>query len=283
LSFLVRFSLALALLLAACTSRPAITSSLPPPGVASTDPVAVAGEITVFAASSLTDAFTEMGDNFRTAFPGTIVAFNFAASTQLVTQLGQGARADVFASADQLQMERAKAAGLIDGAAAIFARNRLLIVTPADNPGGLRGPADLAKPGLKLVTSQPDVPVGLYTQEMLDRMSRDPQFGADFGSRVNANIVSQEANVRQILAKVQLGEADAAIVYRSDVTPRAEAQLRTFDIPDEINSVASYPIAAVQGAPNPVGTAAFIGLVLSPTGQSILAKWNFEPPGTSAG
>jgi molybdate transport system substrate-binding protein len=262
---------ALAALVSVACSAPAATT--PPTG---TNPSGlVGGEVTVFAASSLTDAFNELGDRFKTDHPGAAVSFNFAASTQLFTQIDQGARTDVFASADQIQMDRAKNVNHIDGADAIFARNRLIVIAPASNPAGLSGPSDLAKPGLKLVTSQPDVPVGVYTQDMLDRMSRDPRFGAGFKDRVIANVVSQEANVRQIVAKVQLGEADAGVVYKTDVTPQAAAQLATFDIPDEFNTIATYPIAAVQGAPNPAGAKAFIAFVLSPKGQAILAKWNF--------
>ena len=239
--------------------------------------VGVRGEVSVFAASSLTDAFNEIGERFRAAHPAATVSFNFASSAQLVTQLDQGARADVFASADQVQMDRARDAGRIDGPDRVFARNRLVVIPPAANPGGVTGPGDLGKSGLKVVTSQPEVPVGVYTQDMLERMSRDPRFGADFRARVNANVVSQEANVRQIVAKVQLGEADAGVVYRSDVTRQVQRKLRTLDIPDEYNSIASYPFAPVRDRPNPTGALAFIDFVLSPEGQAILAKWNFMP------
>jgi molybdate transport system substrate-binding protein len=261
-----------ALVFVACTAP---TATTPPTGTSASG--LVDGEVTVFAASSLSDAFNELGDRFKAENSGTTVAFNFAASTQLFTQIDQGARADVFASADRIQMDRAKNAGRIDGGDAVFARNRLIIIAPASNPASISGPNDLAQPGLKLVTSQPDVPVGVYTQDMLDRMSRDPRFGAGFRDRVTANVVSQEANVRQIVAKVQLGEADAGVVYKTDVTPQAAAQLATFDIPDEFNTIATYPIAAVQGAPNPAGAKAFIAFVLSPQGQAILAQWNFIP------
>jgi molybdate transport system substrate-binding protein len=239
------------------------------------------GEITVFAASSLTDAFTEVGERFKAANPNASVTFNFGGSTQLFTQIDQGARADVFASADQVQMDRARTAGRIDGADAIFATNRLVVITPAGNPGGVLGPGDLAKPGLRLVTTQPDVPIGAYTQTMLERMSQNPgpRFGADFKDLVNANIVSREANVRQIVAKVQLGEADAGVVYKSDVTPQVAGQLATFDIPDQFNTLASYPIAVARDGPNKRGAAAFLAFVLSPEGQAILARWNFVAVG----
>jgi molybdate transport system substrate-binding protein len=142
----------------------------------------------------------------------------------------------------------------------------------------------LALPGLKVVTSQADVPIGVYTQTMLDRMSETAQYGAAFKDEVNANIVSREANVRQIVAKVQLGEADAGVVYKTDVTPQAAPQLSTIEIPDEFNTIATYPIARVQGGPNPSGADAFIAFVLSPAGQTTLAKWSFIPvtPGSTS-
>jgi molybdate transport system substrate-binding protein len=250
-------------------------ASSPAPSEPSSAPIT--GEITVFAAASLTDAFNELGERFRATNPNATVTFNFGASTQLFTQIDQGARADVFASADQAQMDRAKSAGRIAGNDVVFATNRLVIVTPASNPGNVRSPSDLARSGLRVVTTQPEVPIGAYTQAMLDRMSENAQFGAGFKERVNANIVSREANVRQIVAKTQLGEADAGVVYKSDVTPQSAGQLATIDIPDEFNTLASYPIASVRDGPNAAGANAFIAFVLSPTGQEVLAKWNFVP------
>jgi molybdate transport system substrate-binding protein len=242
----------------------------------------VSGEITVFAAASLTDAFNDIGNRFKAENPNTNIVFNYGASSQLVTQIDQGAPADVFASADQIQMNRSRAQGNIDGPDITFALNRLVVITPANNPGGIQGPGDLARPGLRVVTSQPDVPIGVYTQTMLDRMSEDPSYGASFKDRVNANIVSREANVRQIVAKVQLGEADAAVVYRSDVTPEAAPQLMTIDIPEAFNVLASYPIAIVKGARNQALGEAFIAYVLSPAGQDVLAFWGFIPVSPSS-
>jgi molybdate transport system substrate-binding protein len=112
---------------------------------------------------------------------------------------------------------------------------------------------------------------------MLDRMSQDARFGAAFKDEVNSHVVSREANVRQIVAKVQLGEADAGVVYRTDVTPRGAPQLATFDVPDEFNTIATYPIAVVKDAPNGAGASAFVAFILSPPGQEILRKWNFTP------
>ncbi|HEX3245617.1 MAG TPA: molybdate ABC transporter substrate-binding protein [Chloroflexota bacterium] len=240
---------------------------------ASSTPTAQA-TLTVFAASSLTDAFMEIGRIFE-AQTGTPVRFNFGASTQLRTQLEQGAGADIFASADTTQMHRARQAELIAGSDQIFATNRLVIITPATNPAGVTAPEDLATPGVKIVTAQADVPIGEYTQTMFEAMSADPRFGPNFKDRANANIVSREPNVRQIVAKIQLGEGDAAVVYRSDVTPSSAPRLQVFDIPDDFNTLAEYPIAMVANAAMSDAAARFINLVLSPEGQDVLQRWNF--------
>src|SRR5205085_6224305 len=183
-------------------------------------PTPVSGEIVVFAASSLTDAFQDMGTAFQQANPDARLIFNFGASSQLATQLGQGASADVFASADTTQMDNAKKSGAVTGQDRIFAGNRLVLITPKDNPAHITSVGDLANPGVKFVTAQPSVPIGTYTAQMLDKASADPQYGADFKDRVVGNTVSQEDNVRQVVSKVQLGEADAAVVYSTDATPQ---------------------------------------------------------------
>ena len=244
-------------------------------------PAARGVALTVFAAASLTEAFREIGAVFE-ANTGIPVTFNFGASSQLRTQLEQGARADVFASADQAQMDRARQAGLIAGPDVPFLTNRLVVITPAGNPAGIRGPADLARPGVRVVTAGPEVPIGAYTQAMFERMSRLDAYGPDFVDRANANVVSREPNVRQVVAKIQLGEGDAAVVYLSDVTPNAVPDLRTFAIPDELNTIAAYPIAPVAGAPQAELGAGFIALVLSPIGQGILQSWSFAPVGPVA-
>jgi molybdate transport system substrate-binding protein len=232
-------------------------------------------DITVFAAASLRDAFSELGAAFEQAHPGTHVSFNFGASSQLRAQLEQGARADVFASADLDQMAAPERAGLLVGPSRVFATNRLVIVTPRDNPGGIHALEDLGRPGVKLVTSQPGVPIGQYSQAVLQKAAANPRFGADFPARVERNVVSRVDDVRAILATVQLGEADAGLVYVSDVTPKQRDQLRLIPIPDELNILASYPIAVTHG-PNPDGGQAFVDFVLSPTGQATLARWHFS-------
>jgi molybdate transport system substrate-binding protein len=269
------------LLLAAVLSLTILTPAAGPAVPAAAAPPAVSAQqatLTVFAAASLTDAFREIGLLFESerAVP---VAFNFGASSQLRTQLQQGAPADVFASADQAQMNAARAGGSIDGPDVTFVQNRLVIIAPSSNPAMVQTAADLARPGVRFVTAGPEVPIGVYTQTVFERMSQLDAFGADFKDRANANIVSREPNVRQVVAKVQLGEADAALVYLSDVTPQAAADLLTIPIPDDLNTIVSYPIARVTGSTQTDLAQAFIELVLSPAGQAVLERWNFTPAG----
>jgi molybdate transport system substrate-binding protein len=262
-------------LLAALALSLAILAPFAAPGAAAP---ARQATLTVFAASSLTDALKDMGQAFETE-KSTPVTFSFGASTQLRTQLQQGASADIFASADQAQMDNARGDGSIAGPDVTFATNRLVVITPKNNPGNLQSAADIANPGIKFVTAAPEVPIGVYTQNMFDTMSHISVFGSDFKARANANIVSREPNVRQVVAKVQLGEADAAVVYFTDVTPSSAPDLMTIPIPDDLNTLATYPIALVTHGPQAELGQAFIDLVMSPAGQAILGKWNFGTVG----
>lgn len=231
----------------------------------------------VFTAASLTEAFQEIGVAVEAANPGTQIAFNFAGSPALRTQLREGARADLFAAADEPTMQGARQDGTIAGEPRIFVQNRLIIIAPVASRVAVARPQDLATPGLKLVLAQKEVPAGSYARQVLAKMSADPAFGADFSTRVLANLVSEEANVRQVVAKVQLGEADAGIVYSSDVTPAVRGALKSIDLPAAFNVTARYPIALVKGAANQAAARAFIEYLLSPAGQATLAKHGFIP------
>jgi molybdate transport system substrate-binding protein len=239
------------------------------------------GALTIFTAASLTEAFKEMGVNIEKANPGAKTTFNFAGSSTLRAQLAQGARADVFAAADEPNMQRAQKEDTIASQPRIFAHNLLVATVPAQNPAGITTLQDLAKPKIKLVLAHKDVPVGNYARQSLTKMSQDPAFGSDFAERVLANLVSEETNVKQVVTKVQLGEADAGIVYSSDVTPAVRRALQVIDIPDQFNIVARYPIAVVKGALNEAGAQAFIAYVLSPAGQAILTRHGFIAAGGS--
>ncbi|MCB0117708.1 MAG: molybdate ABC transporter substrate-binding protein [Anaerolineales bacterium] len=231
--------------------------------------------LTVFAAASLTDAFTEIGGDFEAVNPGVTVTFNFAGSQALRTQIEEGAPADVFASANKTEMDNAiKASFIAENAPQNFLSNKLVIILPADSAGTVAKPEDLANPGIKIVLAAEDVPVGKYARQALDTMSGS--FGSDFKDKVLANVVSNEDNVKQVVAKIQLGEADAGIVYTSDAV--AAPELKTIDIPAELNVIAKYPIAKLTQSPNADLADAFIAYVLSPDGQAVLQKWGFAAP-----
>jgi len=230
--------------------------------------------LTVFAAASLTDAFTEIGAAFDAANPGVTTTFNFAGSQALRTQIEEGAPADVFASASGKEMET-----LITGAfvgtdvSQVFLTNKLVVILPANNPAALEKLEDLANPNIKLVLAAEEVPVGKYARQALDLM--DAVFGSGYKDKVLANVVSNEDNVKQVVAKVQLGEADAGIVYVSDVV--AAPELKSIEIPTDLNVIAKYPIAPLVRTENAELANRFIEYVLSAEGQALLAKWGFAP------
>lgn len=238
---------------------------------------AITGNLTIFAASSLTDAFNEMKGLIEAANPGTKLTFNYAASSALRTQLEQGAQADLFASADQVQLANAQKSNLLAGDGTVFVRNTPVIIVPKANLKKIAKPQDLVQPGVKLVLAAPEVPIGNYSRQIFDKMSKDPDYGADFNQKVQANIVSNEANVRQVVSKIQLGEGDAGIVYASDVTPAVRDQITMIPIPEKVNVIAEYPVAALKGASNAAGAQAFVSYLLSSAGQAILQKWGFVP------
>lgn len=239
---------------------------------------AVQGQVTVFAAASLTDSFRQMAANIQQANAGTKITYNFAGSPTLRTQLAQGAHADVFASADQPNMQGAQQDGSLAGSPQVFAKNRLVLIVPASGRSAPARPQDLTKPGLKIVLAQKDVPVGNYARQAFTKMGQDPAYGSDFNTRVLGNIVSEEPDVKAVVTKVSLGEADAGVVYSTDVTPSVRSQVKIVDIPDQFNIIAQYPIAVVKGAANPSGAQAFVAYVLSPAGQKILKDNGFILP-----
>ena len=230
--------------------------------------------LTIFAAASLTDAFTEIGKNFESANPSVTVTFNFAGSQALRTQIEEGAPADIFASANKTEMDTLITGSYVaPDAPQVFLNNKLVVILPADNPSALAKLEDLAQPGIKLVLAAEEVPVGKYARQAVDAMNG--RFGTDFKDKVLANVVSNEDNVKQVVAKVQLGEADAGIVYTSDAV--AASDLKTIEIPAELNVIAKYPIAALTQSANAELADAFIAYVLSADGQAVLQKWGFAP------
>jgi molybdate transport system substrate-binding protein len=229
----------------------------------------------VFAASSLSDAFESIAAAFEAQNPGVDVLFNFAGSSDLAAQLGNGAPADVFASANNRQMQAVIDDGRISDSPQIFARNRLILAVPDFNPAEIASLDDLTQPGINMVIATEAVPVREYTDSMLDAMAADPVYGEAYRQAFMANVVSEEPNVRQVAAKVALGEADAGIIYYSDVTPDIADQVLIIPIPDAYNTIATYPIAALNDSPNAELASAFVTFVLSDEGQAILETWNF--------
>jgi molybdate transport system substrate-binding protein len=244
--------LLVALLSAGCGSSGTSTSSGASPQAT----------ITVFAASSLTEAFTKAGADFTAAHPGVKVAFNFAGSQVLATQIGQGAPADVFASASKTNLDAV--AGLLE-TPAIFADNTLEIVVAKGNPLGIRSLADLSKASLKVVLAAPAVPAGKYASQALDAL------------RIAVHPVSLEDNVKAVVTKVSLGEADAGIVYVTDVQAAA-GSVDGVQIPAAQNVIAHYPIAVVKASKHASDAQAFVDYVLSAAGQQTLRDFGFLPP-----
>jgi len=230
--------------------------------------------LTVYAAASLTEAFTELGRAFEAEHSGVILAFNFGGSQNLRTQIEQGAPADVFASANTREMDTLVTQHMVEaGTPKVFLTNQLVVILPKENPAGIASLEDLSKPGLKLVLAAEEVPAGRYARQILDQLNA--RFGAEYKDKVLTNVVSNEDNIRQAVTKVQLGEADASIVYVSDAV--AVPELQRIEIPAEVNVIAEYPIAPLMESVNSGLANEFIAYVLSPNGQATLEKWGFTP------
>lgn len=248
-----------ALTLSGC-SGPA--ASLPSSTPSSAD---VTGTVTVFAAASLTKTFTELGRRFEAAHPGTTVTFSFAGSSDLVSQLAAGAPADVFASADEANMAKAVDAQVVSGSPVDFATNVLAIAVPRGNPAHITGFADLASPGVKTVVCAPQVPCGAATAKV------------EASAGVTLTPVSQESSVTDVLGKVTSGEADAGIVYATDVKGAGSA-VGSVPFPEAAKTVNVYPITAVAHAPNAPGAKAFVAFVTGPEGRRVLSAAGFGAP-----
>lgn len=223
------------------------------------------GTITVFAAASLTSTFTELGTAFEKANPGSSVTFSFAGSSDLVSQLSAGAPADVFASADETTMQKAVAAGVTAGDPVDIATNVLAIAVPSGNPAHIESFADLAKPGVATVVCAPQVPCGAATAKV------------EAATGTTLTPVSQESSVTDVLGKVISGEADAGIVYATDVRGAGD-KVDSVPFPEAKDVVNTYPIVAVGQGANPAGGKAFIAFVAGPTGQKVLRAAGFGAP-----
>ncbi|MFC0506930.1 molybdate ABC transporter substrate-binding protein [Micromonospora costi] len=225
----------------------------------------VSGNLTVLAAASLTESFTRIGRDFEAAHPGTTVTFSFAGSSALATQINQGAPADVFASAAPATMRTVTDAGNGAGSPTTFVRNQLVIAVPKGNPHGVTGLTDLTKPDAKVALCAEQVPCGAAATKALD------------AAGVTLTPVTLEQDVKAALAKVKLGEVDAALVYRTDVRAAA-ADVDGVEFPESSGAVNDYPIVVLKNAPNKPAARAFVDHVLSDTGRAVLTEAGFQVP-----
>lgn len=232
-----------------------------------------AATLDVFAAASLRESFTEIGKRFEAAHPGDKVVFNFAGSNVLRTQIEQGAPADVFASADELTMNAMRDRSSVEKPV-VFARNRLVVATSLESR--VRTIHDLGKPGVRIVLAGPSVPAGRYAERALSAMDKSHDFSDGYRSRVMANVVSRETNVRATLSKVVLGEADAGFVYVTDAFTEKK-KVKTVSIPARFNPTAVYPVAVVSSSRQKPLASAFVAFLQSREGKAILKARGFLP------
>ena len=237
----------LSLLLAGCVATPQASTT-----------------VTVFAASSLTDVFGEIAEEFEAANPGTTVVFNFAASSALATQINEGAPADVFAAASPATMKTVSDAGNVDGEPVVFVRNQLVIAVEKGNPRNIKGLADLTAPGVSVALCAEQVPCGAAAKTAIS------------SANLTITPVSFEENVRAALSKVSLGEVDAALVYRTDAA--VDDSVDAVEFPESANAINDYPIAVLKDAPNKPAAQAFVAFVRSSAGAATLTEYGFQQP-----
>jgi len=226
---------------------------------------ALAGHATIFAAASLTESFTELKAVYENTYSGATITLNLGSSSGLAAQILEQGGADAFASADQTNMKKVTDTGVIDGAPVVFIKNRLQIVVAFGNPKGIKGLSDLVEPSLKVVLAAPQVPVGKYAREALDK------------ALLTVKPVSEAVDVKGVVGPVTLGEADAGIVYGSDIKAAGD-KAAGVDIPEEQNVIAEYPIGVIKDVPNHEVALKFVDLVLSDRGREVLIGNGFISP-----
>ena len=262
-------ALAFLVLVAACSGS----------GAAPSSSASVAGpvELTVFAAASLTDVFTDLGAAFEASHPSVRIVFSFDASSTLRAQIEQGATVDLVASADEENPRRLVAAGLAAGPPTVFARNRLAVIVPATNPGGLADPYGLAQPGVRVIAAGADVPITRYATRLLADLAASSGAGAGFIAANESNVVSREASARSVLTKVELGEGDAAIVYATDAASAGD-QVKVLPLRPGVDVLTAYAAVVPQDAPRPDLAAELLTWLSGPAARAIFARSGFLAP-----
>jgi molybdate transport system substrate-binding protein len=237
---------------------------------------AAGGELTVYAAASLKGALAKAETAYEAANPGIDLIIATDSSAALETQIEQGAPADVFLSADATNPRKLVDRGLADGSPVTFAGNELTVIVPADDPAGLRTPADLARAGVTVIAAGDEVPITKYATKLVENLAKEAGYPADFAASYAANIVSREDNVKAIVAKVELAEGDAGIVYVTDA--KASDKIATVPIPAGANVPATYDGVVVKASPHAVQAGLFLDWLAGPEGQAILGELGFLPP-----
>jgi molybdate transport system substrate-binding protein len=236
-------------------------------------------DLTVFAAASLTGAMTDIAKDYEALHPDVHIVTNFDGSQALRTQIEQGAYADVFLSANTKHMNALRDQGLMENdTISLFARNKLTVIVPVGNPANITTLKDLARPGTRLVIGTKDVPIGDYARQILKKMANDSAYGSGYQDAVLKNVMSEETTVTFVVAKVQLGEADAGIVYESDVTPENRDKISMIPIPDTFNVIAEYPGGVLAQSGKNAEARKFLSYLTTDGGQTVLARYGFIRP-----
>lgn len=273
----------LAFIVAACSGgassspgRPAATPAATLSSAPASATPAAAVDLEIYGAASLKGALEKAKTAYEAAVPGVTLTISTDASSALATKIEQGAPADVFLSADTKNPQTLVDRGLTDGPAVNFADNKLTVIVPGDNPAGITTPADLAKAGVKVIAAGDEVPITKYATQLVANLAKEAGYPADFAAAYAANIVSREDNVKAVVAKVELGEGDAGIVYVTDA--KASAKVTTVDVPDAANVLATYAGVVVKGSPNAAAAQAFLTWFAGPAGQALLTSFGFLLP-----
>lgn len=235
-------------------------------------------DLTIFAAASLTGVMGDLKPVFESAHPGVNLTIDLDSSATLETQIKEGAQADLFLPASTKNIDNLVKVKLIDNASITkYATNKLAIIVPKDNPAKITGLADIAKPGVKLVTETADVPIRKYTDQLLNKTVNDTAFGSAFVDGYKANIISEETNVAGAVTKISLGEADAGITYYSDVTKELGDKVTVIEIPDKFNVVATYESGVLTESKQPELAKEFVDLLTADEGKKVLEDYKFSP------
>jgi molybdate transport system substrate-binding protein len=259
-------ALVLTLLLAGCspgTASPRVPDS------------STGARLTIFAAASLQGSMRAAKAAYETSHPGTTLTVSTGSSAALETQIEQGAPADVFLSADTTNALRLVTDGSASGSPVVFARNELTVIVPPDDPAGVRTPADLARPGLRIIAAAESVPITKYAEKLVENLGRQPGYPAGFAAAYAANVASREDDVKAVVAKIELGEGDAGIVYATDAA--ASAKVRAIAVPAAANVPAMYAGDVVKASPHQAAAAAFLHWLAGPDGQAVLSRFGFRP------